>query len=1014
MGIFWQPIVPRVASRRRGRRLALTSILWPAFFAAQIVFASSTHLPFWLPDLAARKWTVSDGLPTNAVTTLLFSREGFLWVGTEAGLVCFDGLHFTPIHGFREKILALCESSTGKLWIGTADGLFAYSHNTVQRVNPGGGKRAQTITSITEDGEHDLWVGTISGLEHLHDSNWTFLTTRDGLPDDFVSGVYASPAGPIWIATRQGVIRYQNGKLDSSEMNRKNPGIARSWGGLMESSPSNIWAFGGDCLFNLSDQDISNTFRAAAPPSLQITSICAAQDGALWVGTEQAGLLYFEAGKFETCGLSEGELPNDVRAICGDDAGDLWLGTGEGLVRLRHQNAQLLSGVTGSATCLAVGNAGQLWAVFQDQELYLTTTTREESDWTRVSEVGNLITTVYAASDNSLWLGTLGAGLYCVNDGQQAHFTTADGLPDDAILALTTDDHNALWIGTRSGNLVRFSAARFQAFGTNDGLPGAPVTAIVPSPDDGMWVGTASGRIFHEQRGKFIEVESAVALRGSPIQALSLDADGRLWVGSLGAGLACLVHHRCVRWSTGNGLPDNRVWSVSQGDNGRLWMGTSKGIFYTTETNADSLVSGRSEFRVKSAFRGKDLVSWNECPGYPRCQRDSHGILWFATPDGIVRCKTANIKASSTKIPTYIESILINGQSAHPTFLGPLLDLTSNAGQVCLPTHLQSIAIQFTAPCFTEPEKIHFFHKLDGYDADWLQGVDHLVRYGKLPSGSYRFSVKADCDDVGAGPEATFAFLIPIPLWRTWWAITIYTCLAIVLAGGTGRWFSHQRVWLKLRHLEEQNLLEKERIRIAQDMHDQIGSRLTKISFLSERAKEGLDDKRVVAEQLKSIANSSRELLRSMDEIVWAVDPNNDSLEHLVDYLGQYTTEYFQNTTVACHVRLPRLLASRMLTAEARHDIFLAFQEALNNALKHGHPSHMLVDMKVGQNQFEISVQDDGCGFDPSQSTHRNGLANMRQRMMHAQGECTIRTRVGEGTSVTLVIPLANSKEVES
>ena len=213
--------------------------------------------------------------------------------------------------------------------------------------------------------------------------------------------------------------------------------------------------------------------------------------------------------------------------------------------------------------------------------------------------------------------------------------------------------------------------------------------------------------------------------------------------------------------------------------------------------------------------------------------------------------------------------------------------------------------------------------------------------------------------------------------------------------------------------------MERERIRIAQDMHDEIGSKLTKISFMSERAKGDLQGQNSVALKLDSIAQTSRDLLQSLDEIVWVVDPHNDTLEHLAAYLSHYATEYLENTSVECELRIPPGLPNLPLSAETRHNLFLAFEEALNNALKHGRPSRVQIEMLIGPSRFEIKIQDNGCGFDPAATNSAepedsakskkwggNGLPNMRQRLAEVGGQCTIRSGAGNGTCVSLRLPL--------
>jgi signal transduction histidine kinase len=241
----------------------------------------------------------------------------------------------------------------------------------------------------------------------------------------------------------------------------------------------------------------------------------------------------------------------------------------------------------------------------------------------------------------------------------------------------------------------------------------------------------------------------------------------------------------------------------------------------------------------------------------------------------------------------------------------------------------------------------------------------------------------------------------------------------MILVASAARVVSHRRLRRRLAALAAQQAMERERMRIARDMHDEIGSKLTKISFMSERAIGELFGQEPVAKKLDSIARTSRDLLQSLDEIVWAVNPHNDTLEHLAAYLGQYATEYLHNTAVRCELRIARGLPEYPLTAEARHNLFLAFEEALNNALKHGHPSHIRIAMQMNHSSFEIRIEDDGCGFDSATSNGNsgngeiqqkrvgNGIRNMRQRLADVGGECRFESRAGRGTVVVFRLPLA-------
>jgi len=202
----------------------------------------------------------------------------------------------------------------------------------------------------------------------------------------------------------------------------------------------------------------------------------------------------------------------------------------------------------------------------------------------------------------------------------------------------------------------------------------------------------------------------------------------------------------------------------------------------------------------------------------------------------------------------------------------------------------------------------------------------------------------------------TFAFVVPTPLYLQVWAICLYAISAVALVAGIVRIVSHRRLRFTLARLEQQQSLERERMRIARDMHDEMGSKLTKISFLSEHAQVDAKSAGPLAGKIESIAQTSRELLKTMDEIVWVVNPHNDTLENLTAYLGHYAVEYFQNTSIECELRLPREITHYPLSSEARHNLFLAFEEVLNNVLKHSAATNVKVEMTISALDFELKI----------------------------------------------------------
>ncbi|MBW8863480.1 MAG: ATP-binding protein, partial [Verrucomicrobia bacterium] len=951
----------RLTAMAAGRRSYLRIVL--ALLACLPAIASAV-----VPEFVPHVWTKQQGLPDDSVTAVLQTRDSYLWVGTAAGLARFDGVRFVTFAPSAEKtnapvnVTALCEDSTGRLWVGTqGDGLLCYLDGAVSRFHLAGSPLDQTINSIAEDAAGILWLGAPSGLYRLEGGKLTCFTTNNGLPNNFVSSVHVARSGTNWITTRDGICYFKDGHIFpyTNSFLADSPGRNPEPLGVYEDRKGNAWTFGDTYLVNLKAGKHLNHFASGdtTTTSMRIWALCEGRHGELWIGTSGKELYCFADNNFIPITLPNGGLTSDVRALCEDSEGNLWLGTyGGGLVRLQPRNVRVVDASTGlpnrPAVCLAFNENGRAWFGFERDGLY----TQSGKNYERINAAGsrdflNLVSSICAAPDGSLWVGTPGAGLYRVTDQDVVHYTTANGLADDNITAVAVDSSGAVWAGTAAGELNRITGDEIKRFGTDENLPDQPVTAIIAAHDGGIWAGYSNGRVFRQENGIFHQTAARSATGGKPIRSLYEDASTNLWLGTTDGRLACLANGHFISWNlVPVALDDHSILGIISSDDGDLWFSTSTAIYRLAQHDIATLLDGQAAFRPQLVYKSDASTSLAPPRGWPQAAKSADGKLWFGMASAVVSLDLRAPMGEFTIPPVLIEEVTANEKSLPLRDFRPPADSSAKSQEpVRLPSDLRSLDIQFTALNLSAPEKIRFRHRLDGFDADWVMdnaGV-RKVPYGRLP----------------------------------------YTVLLIAI---TARLFFNRRLRRKLEVLAAQQAMERERMRIAKDMHDEIGSKLTKISFMSERASGELEGQESVAKKLFSIAHTSRDLLQTLDEIVWAVNPHNDTLEHLANYLGQYATEYLQNTAVDCELHIPGGLPEHPFSAETRHNIFLAFEEALNNALKHGRATLVRIDMMFEPSQFQIKIVDNGCGFDvatngsPSPATEPvaggrggNGLRNM-------------------------------------
>lgn len=992
--------------------------------------------------LVASTWNKDQDLPDDSVTSILQTRDGYLWVGTPSGLARFDGMKFTVISPEHWKsnatvsVTALCEDSLGNLWVGTqGSGLLCYQNGVLSASSEHSGLRSVAINSIADTGAA-LWIGTPSGLFRLQGERLTQFTKADGLPNDFIYNVHLARSGTLWITTRGGICEFQDGQLKTVPIQTDSPSRSPESLGVYEDHKGNQWAFGETYLVNLTDGKHLNHFGIGDAASTRIWSFCEGQNGELWIGTSGRGLYCFIDDEFEPLTLDNGELNSDVRAICEDRQGNLWLGTqSDGLVRLQLRSIHILDTSAGlpsrPAICLAFNPNGRAWVDFDHGGLYKSAADGFErfSD-DALPSLQNLVSSICVAQNSNVWIGTVGAGLYCISGERCLHLTTADGFSENNILSLATDSDGTVWIGTTAG-LYRTTNNVLTAAGEAGGLSDESISAISPARKGGVWLGLSDGVVLRESRGQFHRVSKVPALSGKAIRALYEDSAERLWIGTAGGSLGCVADDHFLNWDLPAASPERSILGIIVTDDGDLWVSTGRSIYSASQKDVYGWLSGQEPLVPRLILRTNTVFGTGPGYGWPHALKSPDGTLWFAMDNGIVTINSAGGPSDSAPPPVLIEEISVNGNLLSPVFVTGRKPFAAgkSTARLRLPSDLRKLEIHFTGLDLSSPEKLRFRYRLDGLDNDWVVDNDprREATYNTLKYGSYTFHVQAgNADQTWFENEASFVFLVPTPLWRTSWALALYGITGFLLAVGIARMVSARRFRRRLAALAAQQAMERERMRIARDMHDEIGSKLTKISFMSERAKRELQTGESVAQKLDSIAGTSRDLLQTLDEIVWAVNPHNDTLEHLAAYLGQYATEYLQNTAVECELHIPRGLPHYPLSAEARHNLFLAFEESLNNALKHGRPARVSVRMDVTSAQFEIRISDDGCGFVSDSSAEvrdengatsghsRNGLQNMCQRLELLGGTCHVQSRPGHGTTVVLTVPLAPQTATKS
>jgi len=419
-----------------------------------------------------------------------------------------------------------------------------------------------------------------------------------------------------------------------------------------------------------------------------------------------------------------------------------------------------------------------------------------------------------------------------------------------------------------------------------------------------------------------------------------------------------------------------------------------------------AVADGReSSFEVFLCGQKEGMLSEESSSGFsPAGLKGREGKLWFPTTKGLVMVDPLSLGTNvNSSPPVYIEEARADGKL-----------MSNSRGNVAsaLAATTRRVEFTYTALSFAAPERIRFKHRLEGFDSDWTDaGGSRTATFGKLPPGQYKFQVIA-CNNAGVWNMfgQSFDFRIAAPFWRTWWFLSLVGLTSAGMLGAGIRFVSLRKIQRKLRRLEEAHAIEKERMRIAQDMHDELGAKLSRISFLSDMVRRNVPETSPATRQMEEVSDASREVIRTVDEIVWAVSPRNDSLESLAHYICRHAEEFFESTLMELELKLPDEFPPRKLSADIRHNLFCAVKEALTNVLKHSQATRVQIGFVMRPAAFEVTVTDNGQGFavgiPVSAGRVGNGLTNMHERLASISGHLTVHSQPGEGARLVFTVPL--------
>lgn len=995
-------LLPRQIAR------ALPILLLPAFQ----VFAASS-------DWFAREWRTDEGLPDNDVTSLAQAPDGFLWVGTLGGLERFDGNQFEdfptaditrrPIQAIRTFLL----DSHGRMWLNMDRGVVVCVEKNSAKVFSTSDNLPNAQAQIfAEDGEGAIWMsyGQRRNLTRIQNGRVTIFGTAEGIPVGGSAAIASDHKGQLWLVKDGKVMVFRDERFRTlatvPDTNQVRITAAKADG---------IWIGGTPHLWKYSEGSGLEP-EGQLPDGVTATVLLEDHTSALWIGTAANGLFRRSDTGLEAMPASHGQ----IECLLEDREGNIWAGTyGGGLNRLRPRAVELQGTKEGlpfeSVRSVCVDSAGTVWATTQNWLL----ARQGPAGWEVVplDPPGAHANCVVSDTNGAVWIGTAESGLLRLQDGQFKSWPTRNGRANDGIHGLLMSSTGELWLAF-SSRLQRMRDNRFE----NINLPSGAhyLRAMTEDAAGNIWVGSSEGQLF---RIKDTNVVSETAQGASvSIRCLCSTPDGAVWIGYAGSGLGRLKDDDYARLTTRQGLHNDSISQIVADKKGRLWMAGNGGIFQVSLDELSDFADGAAD-RVRSVVYGaaeglRSLQANNE--NVPGVARGKDGRIWMSMRTGLAVVHTDSIRDNPEVPPVLITKVAVDDQpiaayDSHSPLQEAeargLIDLRGRLPAVELGPHYRKLEIDYTALSFTAPENVNFRYRLEGFEDNWNAGSpERNAIYFHLNPRSYRFHVIA-CNNSGVWNDkgAVLEFTVEPFFWQRWWfriaVVGTFTLSIVAIV----RYVSFRRLRRQVQLLEQQTLLHKERARIAKDIHDDLGANLTQIALLSELTRQDMTAPEKAGGHVEKISSTARQVMKSMDEIVWAVNPRNDTLPHLVDYLGQFTLDFLRAPGIRCRLDLPEHPPSLNVPADIRHNLFLAVKEALNNIVKHANAKEVRLRVDVSNGTLRVVVKDDGHGFERApDDAWADGLRNMRQRMGEIGGDCAIESHAGAGTTITFDVPWRN------
>ncbi len=958
-----------------------------------------------LTQYVHRIWQVQQGLPEASIYSLIQTRDGYLWLGTQSGLVRFDGVKFTTLDSIHASapvntwIRATAEDAQGRLWFGTNEsGLYRLAGSSITHYSTKEGLPSDTIQFLAAI-KDEVWAGTPAGLVRISldksGEKITHYSTADGLSSNDVRAIAGAADGKIWIATDSPSLNSWDGSRFEAHPLSTIPSDAGARS-LAFSKDGSLWAGTTVGLVELKDGVEHLITVAQGLADNWVLSLAAAPDGALWIGTRNGFSRLLKSGganEIVSFHPKDGLSQSTVFSVYEDREGSLWVGTKHGLNQFLDGRAipyTVNEGLPTNETGPVVKDKrGDMWIGTLGAGL----TRYDGRHFTLLNSsnglASNFVNALAEDADGTLWIGTT-RGLNRLRDGRiDQTITTAQGLPANEIHGLLADSSGTLWIGTSAGAvaLKNGKVSRIPGLDLRD-----PVLSIGEDASHRIYFATANN-VYSWAAGSSEELlQNGAPLRGA--DSFYPDRDGNLWIGTLSGGLRLLRNGKLSVFQMRDGLFDAEIYGIAADDQDRLWMACSKGIFWVARQDLLRFASGELKKLTSYPYSPTDALRVIECKAgvQPAAALAGDGRVWFSTIRGMIVLDSKHLQRGTAAAPIVVEDVTVNGEQIAPSEIGALAPGRKN------------LEFRYTGLTFFAPTRLTFRYMMEGYDKDWINaGTRREAYYTNLPPGTnFRFRV-VGCNLDGACNEAgTVVFSLASHYYqRVWFWPMVAVAIAISI------WLAYQ---LRMRQLREHfNVIITERNRIARELHDTLIQGLSGITMEMQALAGRMsvpDERNTMGDIIEDAGNCLRETRRSVAGL-----RSGQSGAGLATAIEQAAKQITETKSIKLKLRLGR--NGKGLPADVEYNLVRIAQEAVSNSVKHSGARTVEVALDYSPKAVHLSVRDDGTGFaraenGPGRPGHY-GLIGMKERATHIGAEFELASAPGRGTMISVTLPAGSN-----